>query len=36
MVQVDISQLSGECSTWREALRQYRDEFTKTKPDSSR
>ena len=28
MVQVDISQLSGECSTWREQLRQYRDEFT--------
>ena len=28
MVQVDISQLTGECSTWREQLRQYRDEFT--------
>lgn len=27
MVQVDISQLSGECSSWREKLRQYRDEF---------
>ena len=27
MVQVDISQLSGECSAWREQLRQYREEF---------
>lgn len=27
MVQVDISQLSGECSIWREALRQYREEL---------
>ena len=27
MVQVDISQLSGECNTWREKLRQYREEF---------
>ena len=27
MVQVDISQLSGECNTWREQLRQFRDEF---------
>lgn len=27
MVQVDISQLSGECNTWREQLRRYRDEF---------
>ncbi len=27
MVQVDISQLSGECSAWREKLRNYRDEF---------
>ena len=27
MVQVDISQLSGECNAWREQLRQYRDEF---------
>jgi hypothetical protein len=31
MVQVDISQLSGECSTWREALRHLRDEFTQDK-----
>ncbi len=31
MVQVDISQLSGECNTWRETLRQYRDEFTQHK-----
>ena len=27
MVQVDIPQLSGECNTWREQLRQNRDEF---------
>jgi chromosome segregation ATPase len=27
MVQVDISQLSRECNTWREQLRHYRDEF---------
>jgi hypothetical protein len=27
MVQVDISQLSGECNAWREKLRQYKDEF---------
>ncbi len=27
MVQVDISQLSAECSSWRETLRQLRDEF---------
>jgi len=27
MVQVDISQLSAECSAWREHLRQLRDEF---------
>jgi hypothetical protein len=31
MVQVDISQLSGECNTWREGLRQLRDEFSKDK-----
>ena len=31
MVQVDISQLCGECNTWREELRQLRDEFTKDK-----
>jgi hypothetical protein len=29
MVQVDISQLSGECNAWREQLRQYREEFHK-------
>ena len=28
MVQVDISQLSGECNAWRDKLREYRDEFT--------
>jgi hypothetical protein len=27
MVQVDISQLSGECNAWREQLRKFRDEF---------
>ena len=27
MVQVDISQLSVECSAWREKLRNYREEF---------
>lgn len=27
MVQVDISQLSGECNAWREKLRQFREEF---------
>ena len=29
MVQVDISQLSGECNAWREKLRHYREEFNK-------
>jgi hypothetical protein len=29
MVQVDISQLSGECNAWREKLRQYKEEFQK-------
>ena len=28
MVQVDISQLSGECNVWRENLRNYREEFS--------
>jgi ABC-type phosphate transport system auxiliary subunit len=28
MVQVDISQLTRECSGWREQLRMYREEFT--------
>jgi hypothetical protein len=28
MVQVDISQFSGECNVWREKLRNYREEFT--------
>jgi hypothetical protein len=27
MVQVDISQLTTECNTWREKLRQFREEF---------
>ena len=28
MVQVDISQLSAECNSWREQLRHLREEFT--------
>lgn len=28
MVQVDISQLSGECNLWREKLRNFREEFS--------
>jgi len=28
MVQVDISQLTGECNVWRDKLRNYRDELT--------
>ena len=31
MIQVDIAQLSGECNTWRETLRQHRDELTQNK-----
>ena len=31
MVTVDISQLSGECSTWRESLRSSRDELNNFK-----
>ena len=31
MVQADISQLSGECNTWRESLRSYRDEIANLK-----
>ena len=31
MVQVEISQLTGECSTWRDTLRRYREEFTQDK-----
>jgi hypothetical protein len=31
MVTVDISQLSGECNTWRETLRQLKDEFAQDK-----
>ncbi|HMU45970.1 MAG TPA: hypothetical protein PKC72_06355 [Chitinophagaceae bacterium] len=27
MVQVDISQLSGECNAWRDQLRNFREEF---------
>lgn len=28
MVQVDISQLSGECNAWREDLRQFREQLS--------
>jgi hypothetical protein len=31
MVQVEIAQLTGECNTWKEKLRQYREEFTQDK-----
>src|SRR4029077_20575133 len=31
MVQVEIAQLTGECSTWREKLREYREEFNQYK-----
>ncbi len=31
MVQVEIAQLTGECTAWREKLRQYREEFTQDK-----
>lgn len=31
MVQTDVSQLSGECNTWRETLRSYRDELCQDK-----
>lgn len=31
MVQVEIAQLAEECNTWRDALRQQREEFTRDK-----
>jgi hypothetical protein len=31
MVQVEIGQLTGECNTWRDNLRQFRDEFSQDK-----
>ena len=31
MVQVEISQLTAECNDWRNALRQYREEFSSDK-----
>lgn len=31
MVQTDISQLSAECTDWRQILRNYRDEFQECK-----
>lgn len=33
MVTVDISQLSGECNTWRDSLRSYRDELNQLKKE---
>jgi hypothetical protein len=31
MVTADISQLTAECNTWRQQLRNYREEFTQLK-----
>jgi seryl-tRNA synthetase len=31
MVQVETSQLTAECESWRQTLRQYREEFTQAK-----
>ncbi|HEX6192358.1 MAG TPA: hypothetical protein VFZ42_08335 [Chitinophagaceae bacterium] len=31
MVQVEIAQLTGECNTWRESLRNFREEFNQDK-----
>ncbi|HMR91478.1 MAG TPA: hypothetical protein PKC69_04165 [Chitinophagaceae bacterium] len=31
MVQVETSQLTAECNTWRETLRRYREEFSQDK-----
>jgi hypothetical protein len=31
MVQVETSQLTGECNSWREQLRKYREEFSQDK-----
>ena len=31
MVQTDISQLSSECTEWRQILRNYKDEFSTSK-----
>lgn len=31
MVQADITQLSGECNTWRESLRSYRETINQCK-----
>ena len=33
MVQTDISQLSAECTEWRQVLRNYRNEFTQSQKD---
>jgi len=33
MVQVETSQLTAECNAWRDALRQYRDEFSREKSE---
>ena len=31
MVQVETSQITGECNSWREQLRKYREEFSNDK-----
>jgi DNA repair ATPase RecN len=36
MVQTDISQTAAECADWRQALRNYRDEFSHDKKDLER
>lgn len=36
MVQSDISQLSGECNTWRDSLRSFRDEINQSKHNLQR
>lgn len=33
MVQTDISQVAAECADWRQALRNYRNEFTQSQKD---
>ena len=33
MVQTDISQITAECSEWRQVLRNYRDEFQQNKKE---
>lgn len=33
MVQTDISQIAAECADWRQVLRNYRDEFSRSRKD---